>query len=156
MSSAFSHDSGGIVSLRARSLIVLACSKTKRPARGRALDVYDGPGFRTIRANRAATELDVVIVSAKYGAISGEDQIAPYDRVLKAGDEITLKIRADLDRRLATKRYGNVFVFLGPVYLAAVGDVREYLVGSPRITVANGGIGRRLGQLRQWLEDVAP
>ncbi|WP_243678673.1 hypothetical protein [Vulcanisaeta distributa] len=53
-----------------------------------ALDMYDGPEFRVLRQFRGCA--DVFILSARYGIISGDRWIIPYDAYLGHADESIL------------------------------------------------------------------
>ncbi|WP_054853327.1 hypothetical protein [Vulcanisaeta distributa] len=61
-----------------------ALSDLMRPA----LDMYDGPEFRILRRFRSC--VDVFILSARYGIISGERRIIPYDAYLGSTNETVL------------------------------------------------------------------
>jgi hypothetical protein len=141
-------------------LLVLACSATKRHDTGLlpALDRYDGPSYRTLRrfledhpAQRDA--LAVLILSAEFGLISGDTTLPDYDRRMDAAraTELRPSVGQVLARSLAERSAVATFVSLGRDYAPALvitDDVRSRL---GTLTVAAGGIGTRLGQLRRWL-----
>lgn len=77
-------------------LIIMACSSTKRREPGpiTALERYDGPMWRTLRAQLARSpimsaayaggELRIWVLSAKYGFIDATTQVPDYDRKMTA------------------------------------------------------------------------
>ncbi|MCL4296250.1 MAG: hypothetical protein KJ077_11000 [Anaerolineae bacterium] len=58
--------------------LILACSDKKRDTSGPAIEVYDGQLFTTLR--KYPPRLDTFILSAKYGLISAQQCIQPYDQ----------------------------------------------------------------------------
>src|SRR5919199_6232989 len=88
--SAPSDASWGVVSKLkppSRRLLILACSRCKRPDRGLLLAVerYDGPAFRVLRRflREGQSEApDVRVLSAEHGLISHDLPIANYDKIM--------------------------------------------------------------------------
>ena len=70
-------------------LLILGCSSKKRKDYGRApaLEVYDGPNFKSLRKylreNRWPPGLMIKIISAKYEIIDATTLIEPYDKRLE-------------------------------------------------------------------------
>lgn len=84
-----------------------------------ALDMYDGPEFRVLRKFRGC--VDVFILSARYGIISGERWIIPYDAYLGVADESILSKwmaygNPDLDR-LLSGRWDRVIIRVSSTYM---------------------------------------
>ena len=141
-------------------LLILACSATKRHDVGLmpAFERYDGPNYRTLRcflANHPEKRdtLVVLILSAEFGLIGGDNPIPNYDRRIDAARalELRVSVTAVLRGHLDRQHYDATFVSLGRDYaptLVITDDVRSRL---GNLTVASGGIGTRLGQLRRWL-----
>ena len=141
-------------------LLILACSATKRhdPGLLPAIDRYDGPSYRTLRRFLAdypekRDALDILILSAEFGLIRGDTLVPNYDRRMDAAraTELRPSVAEVLQTSLHARRYDATFVSLGRDYaptLVIADEVRSHL-GS--LTVASGGIGTRLGQLRRWL-----
>jgi len=147
----------------ASALLILSCSKRKKHTTEPlpAIELYDGPAFRVVRkffreAN-GAPKVDVVILSAKYGFISGDDRIGHYDLRMskKLASENANLWRGQLIRLLNGRLYRNVFVNLGRDYMLALPDLAEYVTKMGEITTANGRIGERLHGLKQWLRALA-
>ncbi len=137
--------------------LILSCSATKRPDVGllRAVDRYDGPAWRTLRAWRfAAGELQVLALSAEHGLLWAERPIADYDRRMNAARAAVLapKVGESLLRLDQTgKLAGEVLVFGGEAYRECL---RLGLHGTPlleRLRFTAGGIGEQLGQLKSFL-----
>ncbi|MEN9936071.1 MAG: hypothetical protein RLZZ387_2650 [Chloroflexota bacterium] len=141
-------------------LLILACSATKRHDVGLlpALDRYDGPSYRTLRRflthhPEKRDALAVLILSAEFGLIGDDTLVPDYDRRMDAAraTELRPSIADALTAQLNGRHYGATFVSLGRDYAAALvitDEVRSWL---GNLTVASGGIGTRLGQLRRWL-----
>ena len=141
-------------------LLILACSATKRHDAGLlpALDRYDGPSYRTLRrflADQPAQRnaLDVLILSAESGLIGGTTPIPDYDRRMDPvrAAELRLSVVDVLAVHLDEQRYEATFVSLGRDYAPALEITDDVRPNLGVLTVASGGIGMRLGQLRRWL-----
>lgn len=134
--------------------VLLACSRKKRSGAlpVQAIDRYDGPCFRVLRAAaRDGVRCDSVwILSAKYGLIAGADLIADYDEELSARRAATLASSTvrELERRVAAESTTDLFVSLAGPYLAVL---QGWHPRQPRVTTASGPIGARASQLRLWL-----
>lgn len=69
----------------ARRLLIMACSSRKSPAFGLlpAIERYDGVAFRVVkrllRIVQFPPDVDVMILSAKYGLIGQDEPIGDYD-----------------------------------------------------------------------------
>ena len=69
-------------------LLIISCSQRKRQdidGSCLAIDVYDGPVYRTLRKmlrerGKDLKNLDILIISAKYGLLRHFDTIDPYDQ----------------------------------------------------------------------------
>lgn len=141
-------------------LLILACSATKRHDIGLmpALDRYDGPSYRTLRrafadhpAQRDAPE--VLILSAEFGLITGATPIPDYDRQMDAtrAAELRAPVGEALATYLADRRYDAALINLGRDYAPALAITDRVRLQLGVLTIASGGIGTRLGQLRRWL-----
>src|SRR5262245_57068777 len=104
-----------------KRLLILACSATKRPDPDRlpALERYDGPAFRTLRAflrndpDRAST-LDLLILSAEFGLIAGDTPIPVYNRCMTSSRALWLRsqVRSRLMQQLADQCYTSTLINL--------------------------------------------
>lgn len=111
-------------------LVITSCCKTKRtydpetsmPAR----DLYQGAIFRKARQFAEQNRFDYVIISAKYGLINPEDEIAGYEQILKVSadvdailDQVTGRLQAILPS------YDRVIVIAGERYRETLRKVAD-------------------------------
>lgn len=142
-----------------RRLLIVACSARKHPLDGRvpALDLYDGVAFRTLkklrRENEFPDDVDVVILSAKYGLLRSGDLIEAYD--LKMTSEIAKQQAeenvSELRRLLAQDHYREVFVSLGQTYCMAIRPTDAWQRSGVVVKKNRGRIGEQLKALKGWL-----
>ncbi|MGH2487693.1 MAG: DUF6884 domain-containing protein [Ktedonobacterales bacterium] len=138
-----------------RRLLLLACSKRKRPDFGKipAIERYDGPAFRMLRkfanAHPEGTP-EVYVLSARYGLIPGDTPISAYECQMTSGRarELQAQVEADVAALDMSRRYRQVFILAGAVYRHAI-PLNH--VPPQRLTVATGSPGVRLAQLKSWL-----
>lgn len=157
-----------------RRLLILSCSDRKNDVapdtpqqlfgfmttrRARSLaawDVYAGVAFQVVkRCQREAAfphDVDVLILSAKYGLITPDHEITYYD--LKMTPELAARQREANVRRLnetmAGARYREVFLMMGRTYLGALEPLDDWSTGSSVIHKPEG-IGIMLACLKSWL-----
>ena len=63
-----------------RKLLIVSCSKIKKNLKqGPAVNIYDGPYYRILRKSNLSN-IDVKIISAKYGLIDSNSLISPYEQ----------------------------------------------------------------------------
>lgn len=141
-------------------LLIVACSKAKRHDTGslEAIERYDGPLFRLLRRARGAgllIDVQVYILSAKYGLIDEGWMIHDYDQVMTPARaaELASSVSLTLWRWLGQNDCSDVFVNVGRGYAPALAGFDEWcLQHGIIVTQAAGGIGERLTQTRAWLE----
>lgn len=147
-----------------RPLLVMPCSARKRPTPGLipAADRYDGPTWRTLRANRKGLELDVLVLSAAHGFIWEGTHIADYDRKLdrRRADELAFDISAPWAREKALAA-PHVFLMGGELYLGVMLEVlfsgAAAIMDKARVQfpTCDGdrrpGIGAQMASLKRWL-----
>lgn len=143
-------------------LLILGCSqrKVQNPGLLPAVERYDGPAFRVLRRYLRQTALagpNVLILSAEFGVVHGEQQIAAYDRRLSPARAISMRddILRSLRRVFESAVFQDVFISLGRDYLAAITGFSEFAPPGCRVCVAEGGLGSRISHLRQWLWEPA-
>lgn len=141
-------------------LLILSCSQRKRTNRDLlpALERYDGPLFRVInkflRDNSLAVQVpDVYILSSKFGLIPAGKPISYYDRRatsqrIKELQEPTL---TELKQILLERQYCELFISMGKDYLQALSGYKPLMPPDLKITISEGGMGRRQSELRNWL-----
>lgn len=134
-----------------RRLLLTSCSAKKHRGNGlRAIDRYDGPAFKIIR-KYADPNLNVLILSAKYGLVHADDIIPWYEQkmTLQNAVKIRLDTTTKLQAILLNGNYDSMLVNLGKVYLEAVDW--ETLGYKGTIIQTEGPIGVRLHQLKCWV-----
>ena len=145
-----------------RYLLIVGCSQRKRPDPGLlpAIERYDGVNFRVLRkAQREGywpKNLEVLIVSAKYGLISAESLIENYDQKMTRARALALRseVGADLDFYFQKKLYSEVFVNLGKLYMITLALSKGLATLDGRVRYATGGIGGKMSQMKKWLQDI--
>lgn len=163
-------------------LLIIGCSATKRPGPGPmpAIDRYDGPIWRSLRARLAELpaaaaalevgDLVVIVLSAEHGFIPAQLPIAPYDRRLDRQRAAWLSSNAmdafargrALVRREAYHA-AEILVVGGELYRDCVArTIATQEIGAPdlghcreldaKTTWTRGGIGQHRAQLGAWLQ----
>ena len=147
-----------------RRLLILGCTATKKSNADRmpAIERYDGPTFRVLRKalrERAAPNLVVYVLSAKYGLIEGDSLITDYDLAMTPDRARALRpsVSYVLD---GLRPFLEVYVELGHDYLAALpGDGKGLRAKMAlyehfrfyALQWGEGGIGQRCAALKRWL-----
>ena len=145
-----------------RYLLIMACSQRKRPDPGLlpAIERYDGGSYRVLRKikreGRWPDNLDVLILSAKYGLIEASTPIADYEQRMTR--DRANQLRFQVTQTLQTyasphKTYEEVYVDLGQDYRFAFENL-EKMFDHSSITYAKGRIGQRLASLKYWLTEL--
>ena len=137
------------------SLLIMSCSKTKKRLENvSAIDLYDGQAYRVIR-KRSTKNLEILIISAKYGIIRYTDIVSYYDQVMTVTEAVKMKEHVEkVIRKTVWKRNSmRIFINLGfPYNLAVSEELIDFLDEGFNLQVASGPIGKRLHQLKEWLE----
>lgn len=142
-----------------RYLLIISCSKRKASlpsAKVSAIDLYDGPFYRIIRKafreHGKPDNLDIMILSAKYGLITHNEIVIDYDQKLtiSRAKALSSPVRARLKDVLKGNRYEKVFINLGKLYMLAL-DSSKDLLDEQNVCCASGRIGERMQQLRNWI-----
>lgn len=135
-----------------RDLLVLGCSQKKRPHQGRAIDVYDGPLFRTVRHRLSEIDkpLDILILSARYGIIRQTDIIEPYDDKLPVSDISGFgnKVAIELTKLLPTTL--NSVLILAPRQYIALLPLDVIRKRSTHFETFSGRMGMCQARLLGW------
>ena len=140
-------------------LLMLGCSERKVGTCGRlpAFQRYDGPAYRVYRKflrddRDADSAVDLYILSAKYGLISGDILIPDYDRQMtpERAEQLKPAVERSLDLVFTLHRYDEIFVAMGKVYRDALMD---FLPSDGRVIVAEGRIGEKSSALYPWLRE---
>ena len=137
-------------------LLINSCSKLKKKLYGvKAIELYDGPSFKIIRKYKSLN-IDLFIVSAKYGLITENDIIDYYDEKMtfKKAKSMSIEIADRICDLIKDKKYEEILLNLGKNYKVAFDNALTRLKkSSPQtmITILEGPIGIRLRELKEWL-----
>lgn len=140
---------------RKKYLLILPCSKRKKPvSKAQALELYDGPFYRVVRKAKPQN-LDILILSAKYGLIGSNESISYYDQMMTAerAEELASEIIMKLEKSLRYGCYDEIFINLGKTYMLAL-DEGKNMLDEYNVYWASGQIGERSHQLKNWLESI--
>jgi hypothetical protein len=124
---------------------LIACVKSKHPKPMAAKDLYASALFTKSRSFAEQRGLPVYILSAKYGLISGDRIITPYEQTLNTMGRDEISIWAANVAKDIQSTFGDqaLLVMAGEKYLSFCD-----LVSNPIINPMKGlSIGKRL----QWL-----
>lgn len=142
-----------------RYLLLVSCSQRKIESPGAvyAMYRYDGPTYRTLRKRyrdgRFPDNLDVLIISAKYGLLQWREPILNYEQKMTAAraDELRPFIQERLKEIVAVQQYDQVFINLGKLYIRTLEGFHWGLTSTME---ASGGIGLKTQQMKAWLEQI--
>ena len=134
-----------------KDLLIISCSKTKTDAPGLvpALYRYDGPNYRIIR-KVDLSNIDILILSAKYGLIESSTPIENYEQRMTPDRAWALResVEAKLKEVLTQNQYREIAVVLGADYMPAI---NQNLILNAKILT--GGLGDKLHKLSVWLAE---
>ncbi|HJU56424.1 MAG TPA: hypothetical protein VJ715_17705 [Pyrinomonadaceae bacterium] len=159
---------------RPRRLLILSCSDRKNDVapdspqqlfsfmttrRARSLaawEIYAGVAFQVVkrcqREGAFPPDVDIRILSAKYGLITPEREITHYDLKMTrelAGRQQAVNVRL-LCELLRRQAYREIFLMMGRTYLQALEPMDEWR-GGVKIIHEPADIGVMLGKLKAWL-----
>ena len=144
-------------------LLIISCSKTKssllkenRNVRLPALKGYDGRLFLTLRKalrEGLGQNVDVLIVSSKYGLLRATDEISYYEeRMTKPkAQEIRDSVLSKLINHINGQNYRKIFVMMGRDYLGAISGLSKLISGIPIEIIKMEKIGKAQQKLRNLL-----
>lgn len=99
----------------------------------------------------------MIILSAKYGLLDQEMMIEDYNLYMTTQRAIELRplVKPLLAKRVKSSPYVEIFVNIGKTYQMMIEDWETDLGSSIAIIYANGKIGQRASQMRQWILEKA-
>lgn len=141
-------------------LLLISCSQRKldTPEPIYAMYRYDGPTYQTLRKLRREghfpLDLDVLIISARYGPLGLREPILHYDKKMtaKRADALRPFVQAHLKTIIEIQQYQQVFINLGKTYRRTLDGFHW---GTTSTIEASGGIGLKTQQMKAWLERIA-
>lgn len=142
--------------------LIIGCSEAKvqSPELLPAIQRYNGPPFRVLRrflTNRPQTDkagaIDVYVLSAEFGLISGQQLIPVYDRRMThhRAEQLRPKVLDTLKGEIADHHYAELFLSMGKTYLLALEGYEKLLPPETKVIVSRSTSGRKLSELKAWL-----
>jgi hypothetical protein len=136
-------------------LVVMPCSATKRPDAGGlpAIDRYDGPMWRTLRAalQDCPVTVRVWFLSAQFGFHPASMKIPDYERLLtksRADDLLGNPMSNRGEFAAAVAHASRVLLVGGELYR----ETMRRMVNNRVVSITDGpGIGYQREQLRRWI-----
>ena len=136
-------------------LLIIPCSKIKKDLFNvSALELYDGPFYRIIRKD-LQKNIDILILSAKYGLIDSTELISPYDQkmIKTRAEELSHEVMEKLESAFRHNHYDEIFITLGKIYMIAL-EESENILDKHNVYWGSGQIGERLHELKTWLQII--
>lgn len=144
-----------------RTLVLVACGKTKLETAAKAEDLYTGNLFRARRRwAEAATKLEGgawAILSAKHGLTSPSELLEPYDVSLSGANKRTREAWAAKVASSIVAAYGRperVLLHAGAAYAEALSAELHYKGIEVEWVSEGRQVGEQLAQLRALAEDL--
>ena len=138
---------------RTKNLLIISCSARKTNLNeGCAIDIYNGPFFKILKKCHHGN-LDVKIISAKYGLINANDKISTYEMKMTAqrANELRTQTTEKLENALTHGNYKEVFVELGKTYQSAI-EINPERFPRTDFKFDSGPIGTRLHNFKNWIQ----
>lgn len=143
-----------------RRLLIIACSKRKKENNPKselqANELYDGVIYRLIKKwkrQNPKNNMIILIISAKYGLITWNEIISPYD--LRMNSSISELIKPQIQKNLVYSNLStvkDVYIELGKDYINSIPYMSKFFPNA-KITYGKGRIGERLHNLALWLNE---
>ena len=142
-------------------LLILGCSNRKNPVQTKVkpLDLYDGVNYRVLKKffkkYGNLKNLEILIISAKYGLLKMDDVIGYYDErmTIERAKILHQSIMERLKEFLRDKNFDEVHLNLGKEYLRAI-EGFESLFSESVIVYDPRGIGYKMQSMKRWLEKI--
>lgn len=142
-----------------KHLLVISCSQKKNKSKGLlpAMERYTGAWYGVInklkRENKFPSNLDVVIISAKYGFLRSNDMIEYYNlRMNKTmARELNNEIIKEFKKLFEHEHYESIFINLGKDYLLAIEGLQRLVPNNTNMIFTEGPLGVRKGEMKKWI-----
>lgn len=125
----------------------------------KAFDRYDGVNFRVLkkfrRERRLPANLDIVIISAKYGLLRADEHIDNYNVRMTKERALNLhpQILDELEELISHNSYKEIFINLGKDYLPSIEGIE--IAASCPVMYAQGRIGEKMRAMKKWMIRIA-
>ena len=150
-----------IAELSQNYLLIISCSQRKLDTSDTlaAIDRYDGVTYRILRKmrreGRIPENLDVLILSAKYGLMPAGAPAENYDQKMTnaRADELRDSVQDTLKAFIETREgsFEQVFINLGKAYMRTLEGFHWGMISTLE---ASGAIGLKNSQMKAWLEHI--
>lgn len=145
-----------------KHLLIISCSQRKNRSRGLlpAIERYTGAWYGVInklkRENKFPSNIDIVIISAKYGFLRSVDMVEYYDLKMKKrmARELNNNIIKEFKRLFEHEHYESIFINLGKDYLLAIEGLRNLVPKNTNLIFAKGTLGVRKREMRKWILSI--
>jgi len=142
-----------------KNLLIVSCSESKDKSSQPipAIQRYTGPCYKVInklrKENKFPSNLEIGIISAKYGFLKATDLIEYYDLRMseKRAKELNREILKKLESLLEEGYFHTIFINLGKDYLPAINGFQNIISQNTKVIFAKGKIGQRLSQMKSWI-----
>lgn len=129
----------------ANSILLLVSSTNRKSSNsGKAINVYTGQYFRIIR-KQYNKNIDIKIISAKYGLIDVNDEIDPYYYKLKEEDAKIYKQIYKKDLEDLFSKYSKIAFCGWKLYSSIMPENNVYII--------KGGIFTQSHLLKEWMQN---
>jgi len=143
-------------------LMIISCSDKKniQPGLLPAIQRYKGAWYGVInklkREGNLPDNLEILIISAKYGLINSEIQIENYDQKMDytRARELNEPILSKLENIIYTTSYERILVNLGSTYMAAISGLEKIVPNKTKIRLLKGRIGERKRDMKEWVLSI--
>jgi len=140
------------------TLLVQSCSKSKKQTDEpiSAIDLYSGYFFKiikkSIREETVNSDIDVCILSAKYGFVKSDEKITTYDRQMNSERAIELgpTIREDLKNYISQMGYNRIIINAGKEYRKAISGFGDD-ISADIYEITGDGLGLKGRSLKKFL-----
>ena len=140
------------------NLLLQSCSASKREIDTPvpAFDLYTGYFYKilkkAIRENEIRSDMDISILSAKYGFLDQSEEIPYYDQRMDASraKELNEKVVDSIADHIDGADYNRIVVNMGKSYRSAIAGLGDR-VEVPLVAVSGNGIGEKGHSLHQFI-----
>lgn len=148
-----------------QNLLILGCCQRKSFNSGLlpAISRYNGPTFQVLRKflkqqPQNFNFFSIYILSAEFGLIPQDFLIPYYDRRMTPSRAMELQSNTleKLGEIANSRPYKEVFICIGQSYYRAIQGYKKILPANLNVQVASGSLGRKLGELHEWLYGKPP
>ena len=148
--------------MMSRYLLIISCSRSKDKTKDKlpAIKRYTGVYYKILnklkKEEKLCRDLDIIIISAKYGFLRANDLIDYYDQKMdkRRAELLNKQIISNFKEYFKNKSYKEIFVNLGKEYMTAIKGFEKFIPSSTKIIVAKGGIGKKIKQMKNWLISI--